>query len=102
MIAARKGDFQSRMAFASRCKQRGDDRFVTGEFSDAINEYERSLSMFFWVEPRSPNWTKEVSYSLLSIAAMKSEDSSPENKTNPNTADINRKQKMRNWKNSLS
>ena len=72
VIAARKGDFQSRMAFASRCKQRGDDRFVTGEFSDAINEYERSLSMFFWVEPRSSNWTKEVSYSLVSIAiAMK-------------------------------
>lgn len=103
VIAARKGDFESRMVFASHCKQQGDDRFVTGEFSDAINEYERSLSVFFWVEPRSSNWTKEVLYTDFYSDLKEMWIHSPNmNKTNLDTANKNRKQKMRNWKNSLS
>jgi hypothetical protein len=60
VIEARKGDFSSRLAFASQCKQRGNNCFSTGEFNDAIFEYERALSMFCWVVPLSPNWETEV------------------------------------------
>jgi hypothetical protein len=59
-VEARNGDFKARILFANQCKQRGNDCFVTGEFNDAIHEYERSLSMFCWVEPLSQLWSKEV------------------------------------------
>lgn len=61
MIEARNGDFTTRLAFASQCKQRGNNYFSTGEFNNAIFEYERALSMFCWVVPLSPNWETEVS-----------------------------------------
>ena len=60
VIDAREGLFSSRMSFAGQCKTRGNACFSTGEFNDAICEYERALSMFCWVEPISADWTVEV------------------------------------------
>ena len=60
VIEARKSlDFNGRIDFATKCKLKGNDYFAGGEYQEAINEYERSLSMFCWVEPLSANWRRE-------------------------------------------
>ena len=60
VIEARKTlDFNGRLDFATKCKLKGNDYFAGGEYHEAINEYERSLSMFCWVEPLSANWRRE-------------------------------------------
>ena len=57
--ARASSNFANRLDFATNCKRIGNDHFTAGEFDEAINEYERALSMFAWVEPLSSNWRRE-------------------------------------------
>jgi hypothetical protein len=38
----------------------GNDYFKEDKYYEAINEYERALSIFTWIIPIDPNWKKQV------------------------------------------
>ena len=44
------------MDFARECKKVGNDFYKESNYDGAINQYERCLSLFDWVEPTDPDW----------------------------------------------
>lgn len=60
-------DFTAKLEFCDACRQKGNDRFGEGDYTAAIVEYERALSVWNWVESSLPDWKKNVCAPLLSF-----------------------------------
>ena len=61
------GSFDQSLEFAQECKLRGNEHFKAQDYDAAVNEYERCLSVFDWVEPTDKDWKKKVCYGFVFI-----------------------------------
>ena len=50
------------LQFARSCKAEGNNHYKDADFDGAINQYERCLSVFDWVEPTDPDWKNKVNF----------------------------------------
>lgn len=62
----RKLPFEERLAIANELKEKGNQFFKegnliseVGKYSNASHEYEKSLSIFLFIENKNPNWKNE-------------------------------------------
>ena len=55
----RKRFFDEKQAFTDKLKESGNRLFQQGRYSEASHEYEKSLSIFLYVENRNANWKNE-------------------------------------------
>lgn len=67
----RVDNFDRRFSFAKECKQRGNDHYKDLDYDGAINEYERCLSLFEWIDPTDPDWKNKVILHCVCMAHQK-------------------------------
>ncbi|CAD8165102.1 unnamed protein product [Paramecium pentaurelia] len=58
-LEQRKLDIEQRLDFANQLKEKGNNLFQQGKFGNASHEYEKSLSVFLYIENKNPNWKNE-------------------------------------------
>ncbi|CAD8213037.1 unnamed protein product [Paramecium octaurelia] len=58
-LEQRKLDIEQRLDFANQLKEKGNSLFQQGKFGNASHEYEKSLSIFLYIENKNPNWKNE-------------------------------------------
>ena len=46
-------------------KELGSEHYKNENIYGALNEYEKSLALFKWLEPKREDWKKRVSFSLV-------------------------------------
>jgi hypothetical protein len=59
-------DFETKIKFCDTCKKKGNASFAEEDFSAAIVEYERALSVWDWVESALADWKRNVRDFLFS------------------------------------
>lgn len=65
MKEVRKGrNFDEILQFARECKKLGNEFYNSLDYDGAVNQYERCLSLFNWVEPTDPDWKNKVLYCI--------------------------------------
>ncbi|KAM3136496.1 hypothetical protein pb186bvf_011454 [Paramecium bursaria] len=58
-IELRKKQIDERIAMSEQLKQQGNDLIKEGKYSKAAHEYEKSLSIFLYIENKRLNWKNE-------------------------------------------
>ncbi|CAD8122885.1 unnamed protein product [Paramecium sonneborni] len=58
-VEQRKLDIEQRLSFANELKENGNSLFQQGRFGNASHEYEKSLSIFLYIENKNANWKNE-------------------------------------------
>jgi hypothetical protein len=64
IILVRNGSFEDMKLCALNYKVKGNDLLKKLEFHEALTDYEKSLSVFQWVENTAENWTKKVTLKM--------------------------------------
>jgi tetratricopeptide (TPR) repeat protein len=59
ILEARAMEFPKRLEIALAYKEKGSASLKVGELYDAMHDYERSLSIFTWIENLKDNWKKQ-------------------------------------------
>ncbi|CAM9569169.1 unnamed protein product, partial [Phaeothamnion confervicola] len=58
VLAARRAPFDERYAASKAMKDEGNGYFAAGRFDEAINCYEKALSVFIYLQSRHPDWKR--------------------------------------------
>ncbi len=53
-------NFEQRIGFSISCKELGNTYFKDGDFTSALVQYERALSVWEWIETRVQDWRRTV------------------------------------------